>query len=112
LLSLFAGNNNQPDPNAAVLANNFYWEPRQPTRWNTYDIRIDEDINQNNVLFGVFDRSLISAEVPSSLPGLAVGETGGRHDSFAAYAWAVGYTHVFTTFTNEMHVGMVHSDKL
>lgn len=102
-----------PTPTAAGLANNFYWEPKQPTNWNTYDIRIDEDINQNNVLFGVFDRSLISQEVPSSLPGPAVGETGGRHDSFPAYAWAVGYTHVFTpTFTNEMHVGMVHSDKL
>ena len=43
----------------------------------------------------------------------AVGETGGRHDSFPAYAFAVGYTHVFNpSLTNEMHVGMVHADKL
>jgi hypothetical protein len=42
-----------------------------------------------------------------------VGETGGRNDSLPAYAWAVGYTRVFTpTLTNDMHVGMVHSDKL
>lgn len=88
-------------------------EPKQPTNINSYDIRIDEAINASNVVFGVFDRSLYSVDVPSSLPGLAVGETGGRHDSFPAYAWAVGYTHVFTpTFTNDMHVGMVHSDKL
>ncbi len=102
-----------PAATSAGLANNFYWEPKQPTNINSYDIRIDEAINPNNVLFGVFDRSLYSVDVPSSLPGLAVGETGGRHDSFPAYAWAVGYTHVFTpTFTNDMHVGMVHSDKL
>jgi hypothetical protein len=44
---------------------------------------------------------------------VAVGETGGRNDSLPAYAWAVGFTHIFTpTLTNEMHVGMVHSDKL
>lgn len=102
-----------PAATSAGLANNFYWEPKEPTHWNTYDIRIDEDINPSNVLFGVFDRSLIDQDVPSALPGLAVGESGGRHDSFPAYAWAAGYTHVFTpTFTNEMHVGMVHSDKL
>ena len=96
-----------------ILTNNFYNEPKEPQTNNTYDIRIDENFNPNNVVFGVFDRSLISETVPSSLPGLAVGQTGGRNDSFPAYAFAVGYTHVFTpTLTNEMHVGMVHADKL
>ncbi|MGA7245812.1 MAG: TonB-dependent receptor [Terracidiphilus sp.] len=42
-----------------------------------------------------------------------MGETGGRNDSLPAYAWAVGYTRIITpTLTNEMQVGMVHSDKL
>jgi hypothetical protein len=78
-----------------------------------YDIRIDENFNANNNLFGVYDRSLISEGVPSSLPGLSVGETGGQNDSFPAWSFAVGYTHVFTpTLTNEMHVGVVHADKL
>ncbi len=41
-----------------------------------------------------------------------MGETGGRNDSFPAYAWAVGYNVAFTpSLANEMHVGMVHSDK-
>ncbi|MGA8532254.1 MAG: TonB-dependent receptor [Acidobacteriaceae bacterium] len=102
-----------PAPTAPGLANNFAWVPREDHTTNTYDIRIDEDFNPNNVLFGVFDRSYYTTDVPSSLPGLAVGETGGRVDSLPAYAWAVGYTHVFTpTLTNEMHVGMVHSNKL
>jgi len=113
------------DPNAVTLlgvyptqtqpgfANNYVTLVKQPQNTDSYDIRIDENINANNVLFGVFDRSLISRVVPSSLPGVAVGETGGRNDSFPAYAWAVGYTRVFTpSLTNDMHVGMVHADKL
>ncbi|MGA8160440.1 MAG: TonB-dependent receptor [Acidobacteriaceae bacterium] len=102
-----------PAPTASGLANNFTWVPKENHTTNTYDVRIDEDFNPNNVLFGVFDRSYYTTDVPSSLPGLAVGETGGRVDSLPAYAWAVGYTHVFTpTLTNEMHVGMVHANKL
>jgi hypothetical protein len=102
-----------PAPTSSGLNNNFLWVPKESHSTNTYDIRIDENINPNNILFGVFDRSLYTTTVPSSLPGLAVGETGGRNDSLPAYAWAVGYTRVFTpTLTNEMHAGMVHSDKL
>lgn len=102
-----------PAPTISGLTNNFTWTPKEPETTNSYDIRIDQSFNQNNTLFGVYDRSLISEDVPSSLPGIAVGETGGRNDSFPAYAFAVGYTHVFTpTLTNEMHVGMVHADKL
>ena len=102
-----------PAPTASGLANNFLYVPKQNHTTNTYDIRIDENINDRNTLFGVFDRSYYTTVVPSSLPGLAVAETGGRNDSLPAYAFAVGYTHIFTpTLTNEMHVGMVHSDKL
>jgi hypothetical protein len=94
------------------LANNFSWTPSQNETDNSFDIRIDETINQKNTLFGVYDRSLITRSVPSTLPGLAVGEGGGRNDSFPAYAFAVGYNTVFTpTLANEMHVGMVHADK-
>ncbi len=84
---------------------------RRRTIPTTY--RIDETINaeEHSCL-----ECLTEASSPEpfhrSLPGLAVGETGGRNDSFPAYAFAVGYTTVFTpTLTNEMHVGMVHSDK-
>jgi hypothetical protein len=101
-----------PTPTSNGLTNNFFWTPKQDETDNSYDIRIDETVNQKNVLFGVFDRSLITRSVPSSLPGEAVGETGGRNDSFPAYAFAVGYNTSFTpTLANEMHVGMVHSDK-
>jgi hypothetical protein len=101
-----------PAPIKAGLTNNFAWTPSQHETDNSFDIRIDETINQKNTLFGVYDRSLITRSVPSSLPGLAVGETGGRNDSFPAYAFAVGYNAVLTpTLVNEMHAGMVHADK-
>jgi hypothetical protein len=116
---------NRIDPNAVkllgvypapttpgLLTNNFYNVPKTIKNTNTYDIRIDENINSHNSLFGVFDKSLYSVVVPSNLPGVAVGESGGRNDSLPAYAFSVGYTHIFTpTLTNDMHVGMVHSDK-
>jgi len=102
-----------PAATSPGLANNFQWTPKNVTNVDTYDVRIDENINQRNFLYGTYDRSLYSADVPSALPGLAVGESGGRKDSFPAYAFAVGYTHIFTpTLTNDMHVGMMHADKL
>jgi len=102
-----------PQPTSSGLVNNFLYLPKTVHNTNTYDIRIDENFNPNNILFGVFDRSYFTTNVPAALPGLAVGEAGARVDSLPAYAFALGYTHVFTpTLTNEMHVGMVHSDKL
>ena len=101
-----------PAPTAAGLANNFTWIPNTDHTTDTYDIRIDQNFNANNSLFGVFDRSYYTTDVPSNMPGLA-GGGGGRVDNLPAYAWAVGYTHIFTpTLTNDMHVGMVHADKL
>lgn len=102
-----------PTPTSPGLTNNFLWVPKEDHNTNTYDIRIDENLSTNNELWGVFDRSYYTTDVPSTLPGMAVGEGGGRVDSLPAYAWAVGYTRIFTpTFTNDMTVGMVHSDKL
>ncbi|GGG89327.1 TonB-dependent receptor [Edaphobacter dinghuensis] len=102
-----------PAQNQSGLNNNFFYDPKTTLNISTYDVRIDENINQKNIVNGTFDRSLYAAAVPSSLPGLAVGQTGGRNDSLPAYAFAVGYTHIFTeTLSNDMHVGMMHADKL
>jgi hypothetical protein len=108
LLSLY------PPAESSGLVNNFSsYVPTEDKNTDTWDIRIDSALSSRNSLFGVFDRSLFAVAVPSNFAGEAVGQTGGRNDSLPAYAWAVGYTTVFTpTLTNEMHVGMVHSDKL
>jgi hypothetical protein len=103
-----------PAPESAGLVNNFSsYVPIEYKNTDTWDIRVDANLSAKDSIFGVYDRSLFAVTVPSNLPGVAVGETGGRNDSLPAYAWAGGYTRVFTpTLTNEMHVGMVHSDKL
>ena len=96
-----------PAPTSSGLINNFAnYVPKETHSTDTYDIRIDENIGEKNILFGVFDRSLYTTVVPSNLPGIAVGETGGRNDNLPAYAWAVGYTRIITpTLSNENACG-------
>jgi hypothetical protein len=102
-----------PAPTSAGLVNNFLYVPKEVHNTNTYDVRIDENLNAKNSLWGVYDRSLYTTDVPGNLPGLAVGQGGARVDSLPAYAWAVGYTRIFSpSLTNALTVGMVHSDKL
>ena len=103
-----------PAATTSGLANDFQgYVPSESKHSNTWDIRIDANISPKNILFGVFDRSLLTANLPSYFPGVGAGQSGGRVDSLPAYAWAVGYTRILTpTLTNDMHVGMVHSDKL
>lgn len=95
------------------LANDFQgYVPTETKNTDTYDIRIDANISPKDILFGVYDRSLYTVDVPSYFPGVGAGQSGGRVDQLPAYAWAVGYTRILTpTLTNDMHVGMVHSDK-
>jgi hypothetical protein len=95
------------------LSSNFpSYIPIEDKNTNTWDVRIDANISPKDMLFGVYDRSLLNAYLPGYFPGYAVGQTDARNDSLPAYAWAVGYTRIITpTLTNDMHVGMVHSDK-
>jgi Carboxypeptidase regulatory-like domain/TonB dependent receptor len=95
------------------LSSNFpSYIPIEDKNTNTWDVRIDANISPKDILFGVYDRSLLNAHLPGYFPGYAVGQTDARNDSLPAYAWAVGYTRILApTLTNDMHVGMVHSDK-
>jgi hypothetical protein len=103
-----------PAATTSGLANDFQgYVPIEDKNSNTYDIRIDANISPKNILFGVYDRSYLTADVPSYFPGVGAGQSGGRVDQLPAWAWAVGYTRILTpTLTNDMHVGMVHSDKM
>jgi len=102
----------QPTSTTTLVNDLGAYFPIENKNSNTWDIRIDANINARNILFGVYDRSLLNAHLPGYLPGYAVGQTDARNDSLPAYAWAVGYTRILTpTLTNDMHVGMVHADK-
>lgn len=89
------------------LSNNFLNNPKSTETVNQYDIRIDENFGPNDTLFGVFDESYFTAFAPGALPG-----QNDQNDNYPSYAFATGYTHVFTpTLTNEVHVGFGHSTK-
>ncbi len=101
-----------PAPNKPGFANNFLNNPGETQITNQYDIRIDEDLSQHDVLFGVFDQSWTNYSVPGNLPGLAVGQDGAENQAYPSYMAAIGETHVFSpTVTNVFHFGYSHSQK-
>lgn len=109
------------DPNAVALlhqyplptvpgtfTNNFFYNPTLTFNENQVDLRIDENFSQSDTLFGAYDWSKQTYDIPPVLPNV-VGQTYGQDQSYPAYAFAIGYNHVFTpTLTNEVHVGFDH----
>jgi hypothetical protein len=78
---------------------------------NQYDIRIDENISQKDVIFGVYSYSNETIFVPPYLPGVAEGQLyGDGPEQGPRYAIVFGYTHSFTpNLTNEFHAGYLHT---
>jgi hypothetical protein len=108
LLSLY------PDPtNQTIFTNNYYYNPKQPSNINQYDIRIDENFREKDSLFVVFDKSYYDVVTPGRLAGAAIGQSGAQNQHFPAYMISAGYIHTFTpNLFNELHVGFGHSNKL
>ena len=103
-----------PDPSTSGLINNFYTAPDINLTLNQYDIRIDHNLNDTNLLWGVFNWYHAFQTTPGALPGLAFGATyGGGTDDSPHYATAFSYTHIFTpTLTNSLNVGVQSSTNL
>ncbi len=115
---------NRLDPNAIKLLSlyplptpgvtgriNYVTFPKFTEDIKQYDVRIDQNFSQRDILFGVFDWSHTVYTTPPNLPGLAEGQNFGAGNTEAPrYAIALGYTHVFTpNLTNEIHAGWSHS---
>ncbi len=101
-----------PSPNQAnTLVNDFAYSPDINLTLNQYDIRIDHDFNQSNLLWGVFNWYHAFQTTPGALPGLAFGATyGGGKDDSPHYATAFSYTHLFSpNLTNSLNVGVQSS---
>ncbi len=107
LLSLYP----TPTPGFENNRQNYRPFPKFNNTINQYDVRIDQNFSQKDIVFGVFNRSNTTYTTPPSLPGLANGQNfGGGLTTAPRYAIALGYTHVFTpTLTNEIHAGWTHS---
>ena len=74
---------------------------------NQYDLRIDSSINQNNLIWGVWDVYDALENQPGILPGVAQGANYGAGTDWSPH-WALAgsYTHIFSpTFTNVFRVG-------
>ncbi|MBB5061766.1 carboxypeptidase-like regulatory domain-containing protein [Granulicella mallensis] len=92
---------------AGALANNYFDNPKLTETINQYDLRIDETFGSKDTLFGVFDESYFTEFAQGALPG-----QNDQNEAFPSYAFATGYTHIFTpTLSNELHVGFGHSEK-
>jgi Carboxypeptidase regulatory-like domain/TonB dependent receptor len=74
---------------------------------NQYDLRVDSNLNQNNVIWGVWDVYDALEFQPGILPGVAEGANyGGGNDWSPHWALAGSYTHIFSpSMTNVFRVG-------
>jgi hypothetical protein len=100
-----------PSPTASGLISNFLYNPDINLTLNQYDIRVDHDFNEKNLLWGVFNWYHAFQTTPGALPGLAFGAVyGGGTDDSPHWANAFSYTHLFTpTLTSSLNVGIQSS---
>jgi hypothetical protein len=100
-----------PGPTSSGLTNNFYYDPNIDLTLNQYDIRVDHDFNDKNLLWGVYNWYHAFQSTPGALPGVAFGAVyGGGTDDSPHWATAFSYTHLFTpTLTNSLNVGIQSS---
>jgi hypothetical protein len=105
LLGLF------PNPTAGRTAFPNYFQFAKGTNTiNSFDARIDENISNKDILFGVYNFSHENIYSPPALPGYAEGQVyGDGNEQGPRNGLVLGYTHVFTpSLTNEAHVGYIH----
>lgn len=100
LLKLF------PAPTPGIIGYpNYFQFPSSPNTFNTFDVRIDQNFNNKDMIFGVYDYFNNTQYYPPSLPGIADGQSQ-DYVKEPRYAIALSYTHIFTpSLTNELHAG-------
>jgi hypothetical protein len=87
--------------NPSVLSNNFTISPNKTQNANTYDARVDHEINDKNLLFARFSYNTVDTFTPPNfgvVNGLEI--SGGRFNfdgpaTDVAQQYVLGYTHIF-----------------
>jgi outer membrane receptor protein involved in Fe transport len=104
-----------PKPNAGAagaVSNNYISNPSKTQDSDTYDARVDQSFNQNNLLTGHFTFNKVITDTPNALPvvnGIAAG--GGRLNYSGtgddqAQQWILHYTHIFNSnLLLDLHAG-------
>jgi Carboxypeptidase regulatory-like domain len=91
-----------PAPTNSSLASNYTISPNKTQNYNTYDARIDHNLNANNILFARFSYNSVDTFTPPAFGtqnGIQV--SGGRFNfdgpaTDVAQQYELGYTHIFT----------------
>ncbi len=98
--------------NTGVLLNNYYTVPPATQYVNQYDLRIDENLSQKDLIWGVFSRSHQNLASYEPFPGIAGGALNiSPIDDEPHYELALNYTHVFSpTLENDLTGGYDHVD--
>jgi hypothetical protein len=101
--------NNYPRPTTSGLINDFFTVSRNTQHTNQYDVRIDENISQKDLVWGAYSHShLISSSVqPFAGP---IGENlGSQGNNAPVYQTTLHYNHIFNvSIANEMTLGYNH----
>jgi hypothetical protein len=91
-----------PAPTNANLASNYTISPNKTQNYNTYDARIDHNLNDKNILFARFTYNSVDTFTPPAFGtqnGIQV--SGGRYNfdgpaTDIAQQYELGFTHIFT----------------
>jgi Carboxypeptidase regulatory-like domain/TonB dependent receptor-like, beta-barrel len=96
--------------NTSVLLNNYYTVPPATQYTNQYDIRIDENLSQKDLIWGAFSHSYQNIASYQPFPGIAGGALNiSPLDLEPHYELVLNYTHVFSpTLENDMTGGYDH----
>jgi len=96
--------------NGGVLLNNYYTVPPATQYINQYDLRIDENLSEKDLIWGVFSRSHQHIGPYQPFAGIAGGALNiNPIDEDPHYQLALNYTHIFSpTFENEITGGYDH----
>ena len=99
-----------PAPSGTGLTNNYFSAPPYTDTVNQYDVRIDQNFSSKDLVWGVFDKSSLTASSYQPFPGIAGGATSiSPLDREPHYEIALNYTHIFSpNFENEMTGGYDH----
>ena len=99
-----------PPPTTNGLTNDRFSTSPATTTINQYDVRVDENISQKDLLWGAFSRSDMNASSYQPFPGIAGGALSlSPQYSEPHYEFALNYTHVFSAkLENDMTGGYDH----
>jgi len=99
-----------PAPNAAGLSNNLQSLPKQTTRTDKEDVRIDHYLTERTNLFGRFSYRTQTVQSPANIPGPSGGNSNG---DVLVKSWqtAFGLTHTINSRSIlELRFGASHTD--